>query len=99
MVMESNDEFSMFCNIYQNFSQKLIGIISKNCNYKSHQWPMYKNAFFADNDSASNEDWYRWQINFQTKDWETDIWEMSNLDFEYYWPYHASFIKAYFEEE
>tara|TARA_R110001632_G_scaffold64607_1_gene153505 strand:+ start:843 stop:1145 length:303 start_codon:yes stop_codon:yes gene_type:complete len=92
--MESN---SVFCEIYQKMSQKLIKRISKNCNYKSYQWPMYKKSFFADHDTAGEEEWYIWQIKFQTKDWETDIWMMSELEFEYYWPYHASFIKTYFE--
>ncbi len=97
MVMESNSEFSVYCKIYQNMSQNLIDRISKNCNYKSYQWPMYKKAFFTDNVTAGEEDWYNWQSHFQTKDWESDIWTMSKLDFEYYWPYHASFIKTYFE--
>ena len=55
MIMESN---SVFCEIYQKMSQKLIKRISKNCNYKSYQWPMYKKSFFADHDTAGEEEWY-----------------------------------------
>ena len=95
--MEDNN-MSVFCNIYQKMSQKLINRISKNCNYQHYRWPMYKKAFTHDNSVATNAEWHDWHNKFQINDWETDIWSMNVVDFKYYWPYHSAFIIEYFDD-
>ena len=98
--MSQQEDFNNFCTIYQNMPQRIINIISDNCNFQSSKSPMYKKYFFVNYPVATSHDFYNWLSHYQSNDWQVDIWIMDDEQFEYHWPYHASFImENNFEEE
>lgn len=89
-------ETTFYADQYAQFTPKHI----QNMNIYNYSWThsinYYRELFFEFHGHiASDDDFYDWFAHFKSGDWQSDIFIMTDDEFEYHWPSHATHIKAF----
>ena len=86
-------QLTFYAEQYSNITGRDIEHMT-NFNYTwTHSIGYYRDAYASRNGDSSPDKFYEWFRHFWSSDWETDIFFMSNEEFEYHWPIHAIYIK------